>query len=48
MGTDDLFGGDRMPPLLVATGSADPQKAVMAKNPDDLVRRQPLRPTFTQ
>ena len=37
MGNDDLLSGNRMPPLLVAAGSADSQKAVTAKNPDHLV-----------
>jgi hypothetical protein len=48
MGSQDLLSSDRMPPLLVAAGTADPQKAVMAKNPDHLVRREPRRPPFTQ
>jgi hypothetical protein len=48
MGNYDLLSGDRMPPLLVAAGSADPQNTVMAKNPDHLVRREPRRPAFTQ
>jgi hypothetical protein len=48
MGNYDLLSAERMPPLLVATGGADPQKAVMAKNPDHLVRREPRRPAFTQ
>jgi hypothetical protein len=33
----DLLSGERMPPLLVASGSAAPQKAVMAKNSDHLI-----------
>jgi hypothetical protein len=37
IGNDDLLSGEWMPPLLVAPGSADPQKAVMAKNSDHLV-----------
>jgi hypothetical protein len=37
MGNYDLLPGERMPPFPVVTGSADPQKAVMAKNPDHLV-----------
>jgi hypothetical protein len=37
MGNDDLLSGEWMPPLLVAPGSAYPQKAVKAKNPDHLV-----------
>jgi hypothetical protein len=37
MGDNDLLAGERMPPLLVASGSADPQKAVMAKDCDHLV-----------
>jgi len=37
MGNDDLLSAERMPPLLVTSGSADPQKAVMAENPDHLV-----------
>jgi hypothetical protein len=37
MGNYDLLSGERMPPLLVAAGGADPQKAGMAKNPDRLV-----------
>jgi len=48
MGSQDLLSGDRMPPLLVAAGTDDPQKAVMAKNPDHLIRREPRRPAFTQ
>jgi len=34
LGDDDLLSSQRIPPLLVAAGNADPQKAVMAKNPD--------------
>jgi hypothetical protein len=48
MSNDDLLSSYGMPPLLVATGSADPQKSVMAKNPDDLVRREPWSPALTQ
>ena len=48
MGNYDLLSGECMPPLLVAARSADPQKAVTAKNPDHLVRREPRRPAFTQ
>jgi hypothetical protein len=32
MRNNDLVVRDRMPPLLMAPGSTDPQKAVMAKN----------------
>jgi hypothetical protein len=35
-GDYDLLSGDRMPPLLVASRTADPQKAVLPKNCDDL------------
>jgi hypothetical protein len=34
-------------PSMIAS-SADPQKAVVAKNPDHLVRREPRRTAFTQ
>jgi len=37
LGDNDLFAGERMPPLLMAPGSTDPQKAMMAKNSDHLV-----------
>ncbi|MGA3017367.1 MAG: hypothetical protein ABSF62_09640 [Bryobacteraceae bacterium] len=37
MGNNHLFARQRMPPFLVAPGSAGPQKAVMAKNSDHLV-----------
>jgi hypothetical protein len=36
MGNDDLLACDRMAPLLMTSGSADPQKSVMAKNSDHL------------
>jgi hypothetical protein len=39
LGNYDLLSGERMPPFLVATGGADPQEAVVAKNPHHLVRR---------
>jgi hypothetical protein len=48
MGNYDLLSGDRMPPLLVATGGADPQEAVMPKNPDHLIRGESRCPAFTQ
>jgi hypothetical protein len=31
MGNYDLLSGDRMPPLLVAAGTVDPQKAAMRR-----------------
>jgi hypothetical protein len=37
MGNDDLLCREWMPPLLVAPGCADPQKAVIPKNSDQLV-----------
>jgi len=37
MGNDDLLSGEWMPPLLVTSRRADPQKAVMAKNSDRLI-----------
>jgi hypothetical protein len=37
MGNDHLLSGEWMPPLLVAPGSAYPQKAVMAKGSDHLI-----------
>jgi hypothetical protein len=48
LGNYDLLSGERMPPLLVAAGGAYPHKAVMAKNPDHLVGREPWRSAFTQ
>ena len=37
MGNDDLLSSEWMPPLLVTSGSANPQKGVMAKNYDHLI-----------
>jgi hypothetical protein len=48
MGNYDLLSGEWMPPLLMASGSADTQKAMLPKNPDHLVRSEPRRPALTQ
>jgi hypothetical protein len=37
MGNNNLFAGDRMPPLLMAPGNTNPKKAMLAKNSDHLV-----------
>jgi hypothetical protein len=37
MGNDDLLACDRVAPLLMTSGCADPQKSVVAENSDRLV-----------
>jgi hypothetical protein len=37
VGNNDLVPRERMPPLLMAPGRANPLKAVTVKNPDHLV-----------
>jgi len=37
MGNDDLLACERMPPLLMTSGCADPEKAVMPENAYHLV-----------
>ena len=37
MGNNDLLACDRMAPLLMTSGRADPQKSVTAENSDYLV-----------
>ena len=48
MGHNDLLRGSRIPPLLMAPGLSDQQKAVMPKDVDHLVGSEPRRAAITQ